>query len=88
MLVETHLSRLRGFLDASTSERIMQTIRSIGDLPPVDSISIESLMEAMKRDKKHQGDQIIFVLLQDIGTTVITGDIEEDLLGEAWEQTR
>ena len=65
----------------------MQTVHSIGDLPPIDSVSIESLMEAMKRDKKHQGDQIIFVLLKGIGTTVITGDVQEKLLAEAWEQT-
>lgn len=87
MLVETQLSRLQGFLDDSTSKRIMQTVHSIGDLPPIDSVSIESLMEAMKRDKKHQGDQIIFVLLKGIGTTVITGDVQEKLLAEAWEQT-
>ena len=45
------------------------------------------LVEAMKRDKKHQGDQIIFVLLKGIGTTVITGDVQAKLLAEAWEQT-
>ncbi len=88
MLVETHLSRLAGFLDESTSKRIMQTVRSIGNLPPIGSISIEILVEAMKRDKKHQGDQIIFVLLKGIGTTVITGDVQAKLLAEAWEQTR
>ena len=86
MLVETHLSRLQGSLDASTGDRIMQTIRSIGQLPPIDAVSIESLVEAMKRDKKHQGDQIIFVLLEDIGKTVITVDVEKELLAEAWEQ--
>ncbi|MEE8348453.1 MAG: 3-dehydroquinate synthase [Acidobacteriota bacterium] len=85
MLVETHLSRLQGLLDASTGDRIMQTIHRIGKLPPLDNISVESLLEAMKRDKKHQGEKIIFVLLEAIGSTVITGDVEEHLLTEAWK---
>ena len=88
MLVETHLSQLQGYLDASAGDRIMKTIRSIGNLPPIESVSIGNLLEAMKRDKKHQSDQIIFVLLEDIGATVITGDIKEELLAEAWEQNR
>jgi 3-dehydroquinate synthase len=88
MLVETHLSQLHGSLDASAGDRIRQAIRSIGKLPPIDSVSIESLLEAMKRDKKHVGDQIIFVLLEEIGATVITGDIKEGLLTEAWERIR
>lgn len=86
MLAETYLSQLYGSLEISTCERVMQIIRRIGELPTVDSVSIESLLEAMKRDKKHQGDQIVFVLLENIGKTVITGDVEENCLIETWEQ--
>jgi 3-dehydroquinate synthase len=88
MLAETHLSQLQGSLDASAGDRIRKAIRSIGKLPPIQSVSIGSLLEAMKRDKKNLDDEMIFVLLENIGTTLITGGIEEELLSKAWELTR
>ena len=43
-------------------------------------------MEAMKCDKKRQDDQIVFVLLEDIGKTRVTAGIEDEVLIQAWEE--
>jgi len=86
MLAETRLSFMKGDLDESTSQRISRCIRRMGELPPVDLVPTQGILEAMKRDKKRQNDQIVFVLLEDIGKTRITEGLEEDVLIQAWEE--
>jgi 3-dehydroquinate synthase len=86
MLAETRLSFMKGDLDESNSQRISRCIRRMGELPPVDLVPTQGILEAMKRDKKRQDDQIVFVLLEDIGKTRITEGIEEDVLIQAWEE--
>ena len=86
MLAETRLSFMKGHLDESNSQRISSCIRRMGELPPVDLVPPQGILEAMKRDKKRQNDQIVFVLLEDIGKTRITEGIEEDVLIQAWEE--
>ena len=86
MLAETRLSFMRGYLNESNSEKISRCIRRIGELPPVDLVPTQGILEAMKCDKKRQDDQVVFVLLEDIGKTRITAGIEEDTLIQAWEQ--
>ena len=88
MLVETRLSWMQGCLDLPSSERITHCIRRVGDLPPVDFVSTKSLLEAMKRDKKRQDDQVVLVLLEDIGKAIVTGKVGEETLMQAWEETK
>ncbi len=86
MLAETRLSFMKGYLSESKSQRISDGIRRIGELPPVDLVPTQGILEAMKCDKKRQNDQIVFVLLEDIGKTRVTAGIEEDVLIQAWKE--
>ncbi len=86
MLAETRLACMKGSQDESIGQRISQCIRRIGELPPVDLVPTQGILEAMKCDKKRQNDQIVFVLLEDIGKTRVSEGIEEDVLIQAWEE--
>jgi len=86
MLAETRLSFMKGYLDESNSQRISRCIRRIGELPPVDLVPTQGILEAMKCDKKRQDDQVVFVLLEDIGKTRVTAGLEDDVLIQAWEE--
>ena len=86
MLAETRLSFMKGYLDESDGQRISQCLRRIGELPPVDLVPTQGILEAMKFDKKRQNDQIVFVQLEDIGKTRVAAGIEEDALIQAWEE--
>ena len=87
MIAATHLSRIKGVLDSSHARRAIRCLQEIGKLPDVGCVAIESLLEAMKRDKKRRGDQVVFVLLESIGETCFVAGIEENVLAEAWELT-
>jgi 3-dehydroquinate synthase len=86
MIAAVLLSEYKGYLDRETAEAITRLICRIGPLPPVDSVSVESILEAMARDKKRQHDQIHFALLKEIGKTVIEGDLDEAVLRAVWQK--
>ncbi|MDA2926094.1 3-dehydroquinate synthase [Acidobacteria bacterium AH-259-G07] len=88
MLAATRLSFMKGYLDSSTRERIIRCICRVGDLPSIDYVPTEGILEAMKRDKKRQGHQVVFVLLKGIGKTIFAGEIEERALAQAWEEAK
>jgi 3-dehydroquinate synthase len=87
MIAAAALSSKTGGLDHSSTEKIIQTILSIGPLPPIMDVSFDSMLEAMKRDKKRSDNRIVFVLLKSIGQTSISSGYEESLLKEVWDYT-
>lgn len=86
MIAATLLSERKGYLDEPTSGRIIACIQRIGKLPQISGLSIESVLEAMARDKKRQQERTHFVLLRQIGKTVIESVPEESLLREIWDR--
>ena len=87
MLAASRLSALEGLIDTSTWERIAACIYQIGELPSIEKVSSEQIQEAMERDKKRQEGRIVFVLLRDIGKTVIQTDLQERF-SEIWDHLR
>jgi 3-dehydroquinate synthetase len=49
-------------------------------------VPFSKLFDVIKRDKKRVDDQVVFVLLERIGKTVIRSGFEESLLSEVWDQ--
>jgi 3-dehydroquinate synthase len=65
-----NLSESRGILSHDDKERIIRLIKNMG-LPFELNADKERVLDAMKRDKKREGDSIHFVLLNGIGKAVI-----------------
>jgi 3-dehydroquinate synthase len=87
MIAASILSYRQGLIDAATLDHIVKTILAIGPLPPVREIAFDSIVEAMRRDKKRTNDQIVFVLLKQVGQTKIESGHGRTLLNEVWDDT-
>lgn len=84
MLAAAHLSHREGLIDETALNRMCRTICAVGSLPSAADISFEQLSVALRRDKKREDDQTVFVLLNEIGQTEIRSGFEETLLEEMW----
>jgi 3-dehydroquinate synthase len=70
MAAAAGLSESRGLLSYDDKERIIALIKNMG-LPFTLTADKEKIMDAMKKDKKREGNSIHFVLLHGIGKAVI-----------------
>ena len=70
MVVASHLSASKGLLSKQDVERI-ETLLAMLELPITLDINRKKMIDAIKRDKKRQGDDIDFVLLDGIGNAVL-----------------
>jgi 3-dehydroquinate synthase len=70
MVAAARISAARGMLNAGSAERISGLLERAG-LPTELPIAPGKLFEAMKKDKKRQGDVLHFVLLSAIGRAEI-----------------
>jgi 3-dehydroquinate synthase len=86
MMAAARLSQHEGYLSAEDVARIDHVILAVGTLPPATGVPFSRLLEAMKRDKKREDDQIVFVLLEKVGSTVIRSGFEEEVLANAWNE--
>ncbi len=86
MIAAVLLSERRGYVDAATVERVIHGICRIGPLPDIKSLSLDSVLQAMVRDKKRLHDRINFVLLREIGKTIIEDDLDQATLREIWSR--
>lgn len=84
MLAAAHLSYRVGVLDVSELKEIIETILSVSALPSAADVSFDALSEAMRRDKKREDDQTVFVLLKKIGQTTIQSGFEDPVLADSW----
>jgi 3-dehydroquinate synthase len=87
MAAACRLSRKKGLLSEQAVERVIRLIGNL-HLPVRIRVDRKALLDALRRDKKREGEKIHFVLLQDIGRAVIEpvplDELEamiEDLLG-------
>ncbi|MBK8809093.1 MAG: 3-dehydroquinate synthase [Bacteroidales bacterium] len=70
MVVAAELSVSRNLLSRAEADRIKNVLKSL-QLPTQIDIKAEEALNALKRDKKRDGDSIHFVLLKSIGEAVI-----------------
>jgi 3-dehydroquinate synthase len=70
MKLAADLSVSLGLLSQNECDRLNRLIRNFG-LPPESEVNNLSLVEAMKKDKKRQGDHLNMVFLDRIGNAVI-----------------
>lgn len=70
MVIASKMSAARGLLSQHDVDRIIKVLQALG-LPTECEIEPKALFEALKRDKKRDGDGIHFVLLDKIGNAVV-----------------
>ena len=88
MIAASHLSQRMGLLDADSCQRIVEAIRRVGDLPSIDTVPTQEVLDAMKLDKKRRGDRTVVVLLEEIGRAVIRDDVPLDDLRQVWDRIK
>ena len=86
MMAAARISQKEGYLSAEEVARVDRVILDVGPLPPAKDVPFSRLLEAMQRDKKREDDQIVFVLLEEVGKTVIRSGFDEGLLASAWNE--
>ncbi len=70
MMVAAALSVQRGYLSGADAARLASLLKNLG-LPTRLEVDREKALDALKRDKKREGDAIHFVLLKQIGEAVV-----------------
>jgi 3-dehydroquinate synthase len=70
MVVACAISEKRGMLSFEDANRVVQLLRN-GGLPVRVACDDRKVLEALKKDKKKEGDRIHFVLLDGIGNAVV-----------------
>lgn len=70
MVIATDLSVRKGLLPENTADRIKDLLEKLG-LPAKKEMDRAAVMEAVLKDKKKMGDRIHFVLIEDVGKSVI-----------------
>ena len=70
MVVAARISQARGMLEARDTERLEALLTGFG-LPTRIAVDGAAVFDAMKRDKKRDGDEINFVLLEQLGGAVV-----------------
>lgn len=88
MIASACLSRFLGLIEEGAFNRVVSGILSIGTLPSVRHVPVDEVIKACSMDKKKDGDKLLFVLLDQVGHTVIKSFRQEDkMLREAWSET-
>jgi 3-dehydroquinate synthase len=84
MVMAADLSRRKGWIDQESAREVREVIEQkygMPVIPPAD-ITVEQYLDLMASDKKAEAGKIRFVLLQQLGEAVVTGDVEQSLLTE------
>jgi 3-dehydroquinate synthase len=76
----TRLSEKLGYTKEGTSEKIKEILLKY-NLPMIDAVSINELVETMKSDKKNISGTLNFIFLKEIGEVEVVG-VEEEKLEE------
>ena len=80
MLAAADLAVERGALKDVERQALATLIAKLGPMPPVADLSIEDVLEAVKRDKKVVDGRLHFVIAIEIGATITIDDVTEDEL--------
>ena len=77
MLVAAELAVARGAMPESDRTALATLIASLGPLPPIADITVASVLDGMKHDKKMIAGRLHFVLPTGIGAWSIVDDVTE-----------
>jgi 3-dehydroquinate synthase len=83
MLVAAEVAAARGALAERDKKALADLIASLGPLPAIADLSVASVLEAIRRDKKIVSGRLHFVLATAIGAHTIVDDVTEKELREA-----
>jgi 3-dehydroquinate synthase len=81
MVMAAELSQRMGMIDAETVQRLRKLVDAAGLPVKAPDLGTERWLELMEVDKKNEGGAIKFILLQPLGTAIIT-PAPQDLLLE------
>lgn len=81
------LSEKTGILPAHDARKVLSLLNKYGLPTTVENIDREKVMDIMKKDKKNVGGKIRFVLLSEIGQTVVVDKIDPNLIEEVLSET-
>lgn len=87
MLATARMSHEWSSLSADSLAMIEKTILEVADLPGAEDVSFSKILECIKSDKKRQDDQIVYVLLKEIGKTDIQSGLDESRIESIWKET-
>jgi 3-dehydroquinate synthase len=73
MLVAGEISKNLGLLGSAELELLRDAVALCGQLPRADSLNIESILSALKHDKKSVGGKVNWVLLEGPGSPRVVG---------------
>ena len=77
MLAAAHIAVARGMFPESDRAAIAELIAHLGPLPSVSDLSVASIMEAVRRDKKVLRGRLHMVLPTTLGKTEIVSDVAD-----------
>jgi 3-dehydroquinate synthase len=80
MVGAARISHSLGMLAQETVERQERVLRAFGLPTSCTGIDAESVLRASQLDKKVRGERIRWVLLSEVGTTVIRGDVPDEVV--------
>ena len=80
MLAAADLAVARGAFAEIERQALARLIAQLGPLPSVTDLSIDEVMEAVRRDKKVLNGRLHFVIAIQIGATMTIDDVTEDEL--------
>lgn len=85
LVLAARLSEALGTLPAAAVDRVERQVTACR-LPTRlrEPLPIETLAQAMRRDKKVHSNRLRFVILEKLGTAQTRGDVEDSLIQELW----
>ncbi len=86
VLVESKMSVKLNLLNENDYQNIKKFISSTYPKCPVDSSHINELLDLMLNDKKNNGSQINFTLLDEIGSCIVNQEVDENCIIECLKE--
>jgi 3-dehydroquinate synthase len=77
MLAAADLAVARGALAERERQALAQLIAQLGPLPPIIDLSVNEILDAVRRDKKVVNGRLHFVIAIEVGATMTIDDVTE-----------
>lgn len=84
MILECYISEQKGLLDKKSLNHIATVLKDMYDPIVFTKDEIELIIEKLKYDKKNSNGQVLFVLLENIGTPVLNQKVSNNLILDAF----